>query len=91
VNPRDRQWRFHERSNGNRRRFIRAGDGNGVRRRSLSPGADAPKTAQTAGLQAYLKHTYEDIVHLLHNKCTMRICKGIYVEDEAYLIDKGDV
>ena len=38
-------------------------------------------------LQAYLKRTYEDIEPLLRNKCTMRICKGIYVEDEVYLVE----
>jgi proline dehydrogenase len=40
-------------------------------------------------LQAYLKRTYEYIEHLLRNKCTMRICKGIYVEDEAHLVESA--
>ncbi|MFM0280754.1 L-proline dehydrogenase [Burkholderia sp. GAS332] len=38
-------------------------------------------------LQAYLKRTYEDIDHLLHKKSTLRICKGIYVEDQVHLVD----
>lgn len=40
-------------------------------------------------LQAYLKRTYEDIEHLLRNKCTMRICKGIYMEDQVHLVDRA--
>ncbi|MFM0206188.1 proline dehydrogenase family protein [Paraburkholderia sediminicola] len=38
-------------------------------------------------LQAYLKRTYEDIDHLLRRKSTLRICKGIYVEDQVHLVD----
>ncbi|NPT42276.1 L-proline dehydrogenase [Paraburkholderia sp. 1N] len=38
-------------------------------------------------LQAYLKRTYEDIDHLLRKKSTLRICKGIYVEDQVHLVD----
>lgn len=38
-------------------------------------------------LQAYLKRTYQDIDHLLRKKSTMRICKGIYVEDQVLLVD----
>lgn len=38
-------------------------------------------------LQAYLKRTYEDIDHLLRKRSTMRICKGIYVEDQVHLVD----
>lgn len=40
-------------------------------------------------LQAYLKRTYEDIEYLLRKKCTMRICKGIYVEDQAHLVERA--
>jgi len=38
-------------------------------------------------LQAYLQRTYKDIDHLLRNNSTLRICKGIYVEDQAHLVD----
>ncbi|WP_434113938.1 proline dehydrogenase family protein [Paraburkholderia caffeinilytica] len=40
-------------------------------------------------LQAYLKRTYEDIEYLLRKKCTMRICKGIYVEDQVHLVERA--
>jgi proline dehydrogenase len=38
-------------------------------------------------LQAYLQRTYEDIEPLLRNQSPLRICKGIYVEDRAHLVD----
>jgi proline dehydrogenase len=41
-------------------------------------------------LQAYLKRTYEDIAPLLRNKRTVRICKGIYVEDDAHLVERAN-
>ena len=37
-------------------------------------------------LQAYLRRTYDDIEPLLRSKSTMRICKGIYVEDDVHLV-----
>ena len=40
-------------------------------------------------LQAYLKRTYEDIEHLLRNKSTLRICKGIYAEDQVHLVERA--
>jgi proline dehydrogenase len=38
-------------------------------------------------LQAYLKRTYQDIDRLLKKQTSLRICKGIYVEDCAHLVD----
>ncbi|WP_319000616.1 proline dehydrogenase family protein [Burkholderia sp. AU30198] len=38
-------------------------------------------------LQAYLKRTNDDIVPLLERKSRMRICKGIYAEANAHLVD----
>ncbi|WP_144152783.1 proline dehydrogenase family protein [Paraburkholderia sp. BCC1885] len=38
-------------------------------------------------LQAYLRRTYEDIGPLLHERNTLRICKGIHVEDRSHLVD----
>jgi len=37
-------------------------------------------------LQAYLKRTYQDIVELARPNNSLRICKGIYAEDDRYLI-----
>lgn len=37
-------------------------------------------------LQAYLKRTYQDIEVLTRKKSTLRICKGIYVEDRSHLV-----
>ena len=50
---------------------------NGLRARSTSVGL---------ALQAYLQRTYEDIEPLVEQGCTLRICKGIYVEDHAHLV-----
>jgi proline dehydrogenase len=38
-------------------------------------------------LQAYLQRTYQDIELLLRNPSPLRICKGIYVEDRAHLVN----
>jgi proline dehydrogenase len=38
-------------------------------------------------LQAYLQRTYQDIEPLLRNQSPLRICKGIYLEDRAHLVD----
>jgi proline dehydrogenase len=40
-------------------------------------------------MQAYLKRSYEDIDVLLRGKRTLRICKGIYVEDQVHLVDRA--
>lgn len=37
-------------------------------------------------LQAYLKRTYQDIELLVRETSTLRICKGIYVEDRSHLV-----
>ncbi|MFP3248506.1 MAG: proline dehydrogenase family protein [Paraburkholderia sp.] len=37
-------------------------------------------------LQAYLKRTYEDIGQLPHVRSTVRICKGIYMENPVHLV-----
>jgi proline dehydrogenase len=37
-------------------------------------------------LQAYLKRTYQDVAELARPQNSLRICKGIYVEEERYLI-----
>ncbi|KQB60389.1 MULTISPECIES: proline dehydrogenase family protein [Acidovorax] len=37
-------------------------------------------------LQAYLRRTYEDIEPLVREASTLRICKGIYVEDRSHLV-----
>ena len=37
-------------------------------------------------LQAYLHRTYEDIEPLVRDASTLRICKGIYVEDRSHLV-----
>lgn len=38
-------------------------------------------------LQAYLQRTYGDIERLTLGQSSLRICKGIYVEDKSYLVD----
>lgn len=38
-------------------------------------------------LQAYLLRTYQDIELLVTDRSSMRICKGIYLEDRSYLVD----
>lgn len=38
-------------------------------------------------LQAYLKRTYQDIEPLLGSHNNLRLCKGIYVEDKAHLVE----
>jgi proline dehydrogenase len=38
-------------------------------------------------LQAYLKRTYQDIEPLLGRHNNLRLCKGIYVEDKAHLVE----
>jgi proline dehydrogenase len=40
-------------------------------------------------LQAYLKRTYGDIERLLRKTSTVRICKGIYVEDHVHLVERA--
>lgn len=37
-------------------------------------------------LQAYLKRTYQDIEVLTRETSTLRICKGIYVEERSHLV-----
>ena len=37
-------------------------------------------------LQAYLKRTYQDIELLTRETSTLRICKGIYVEERSHLV-----
>ncbi|RFB71161.1 MULTISPECIES: proline dehydrogenase family protein [unclassified Herbaspirillum] len=37
-------------------------------------------------LQAYLKRTYQDVAELARPDSSLRICKGIYAEDEQHLI-----
>lgn len=41
-------------------------------------------------VQAYLKRTYADIGPLLCGHSRLRICKGIYNEDSAHLVDGAD-
>jgi proline dehydrogenase len=38
-------------------------------------------------LQAYLQRTYQDIEALVSKKSHLRICKGIYLEERAHLVD----
>lgn len=38
-------------------------------------------------LQAYLKRTYQDIDLLLKKQTSLRICKGIYIEDRTHLVE----
>lgn len=38
-------------------------------------------------LQAYLKRTYQDIEVLTREPNTLRLCKGIYVEERTHLVD----
>ncbi|MCH8621403.1 proline dehydrogenase family protein [Undibacterium sp. TS12] len=38
-------------------------------------------------LQAYLLRTYQDIESLVAARSSMRLCKGIYLEDRSYLVD----
>ncbi len=38
-------------------------------------------------LQAYLQRTYQDIEPLLLGKSSLRICKGIYLEDRLHLVE----
>jgi proline dehydrogenase len=38
-------------------------------------------------LQAYLQRTYQDIEPLLGQQTSLRICKGIYVEERRHLVD----
>lgn len=40
-------------------------------------------------LQAYLRRTYQDLEPLLREASTLRICKGIYAEDRAHLVDNA--
>ncbi|WP_408465643.1 proline dehydrogenase family protein [Paraburkholderia fungorum] len=40
-------------------------------------------------LQAYLKRTYADTDRLLRKTSTVRICKGIYVEDRSHLVERA--
>lgn len=40
-------------------------------------------------LQAYLLRTYQDIEPLLREASTLRICKGIYVEDRSHLVHEA--
>jgi proline dehydrogenase len=38
-------------------------------------------------LQAYLQRTYQDVETLVRKKRQLRICKGIYLEEHAHLVD----
>jgi proline dehydrogenase len=38
-------------------------------------------------LQAYLRRTYQDLEVLARERSTLRICKGIYVEERSHLVD----
>lgn len=38
-------------------------------------------------LQAYLLRTYQDIEPLVHNRNSVRICKGIYLEEQSQLVE----
>ncbi|QTN26199.1 proline dehydrogenase family protein [Rhodoferax sp. AJA081-3] len=40
-------------------------------------------------LQAYLRRTYQDIESLAHARNTLRLCKGIYREEAAHLVDNA--
>ncbi|MFZ6658091.1 proline dehydrogenase family protein [Undibacterium sp. TJN19] len=40
-------------------------------------------------LQAYLQRTYQDLDSLLLTRSSLRICKGIYLEDRSHLVDKA--
>jgi proline dehydrogenase len=40
-------------------------------------------------LQAYLQRTYQDIEPLLGDGSSLRICKGIYLEDRSHLVDQA--
>ncbi len=40
-------------------------------------------------LQAYLQRTYQDIETLARSGTTLRICKGIYVEERSHLVDQA--
>ena len=40
-------------------------------------------------VQAYLQRTYEDIELLVRDKSTLRICKGIYLENRVHLVSNA--
>ena len=40
-------------------------------------------------LQAYLRRTYQDIELLLRHGNSLRICKGIYLEERSHLVDEA--
>lgn len=40
-------------------------------------------------LQAYLRRTYQDIGPLLCHGNSLRLCKGIYLEDRSHLVDEA--
>jgi proline dehydrogenase len=56
--------------------------------RTLDLFAEAEAIGADVGiaLQAYLRRTYSDIAPLQRRKSRLRICKGIYAEDEAHLV-----
>jgi proline dehydrogenase len=41
-------------------------------------------------LQAYLQRTYQDIEPLLQGKSSLRLCKGIYLEDRLHLVEGAE-
>jgi proline dehydrogenase len=44
-------------------------------------------TNVSLALQAYLLRTYQDIEPLLQGKSSLRVCKGIYLEDRLHLVE----
>lgn len=53
----------------------------------LFQGLSARHDNVSLALQAYLQRTYQDIETLVSKKSHLRICKGIYMEDRAHLVD----
>lgn len=53
----------------------------------LFQGLTARHDNVSLALQAYLQRTYQDIETLVCEKSQLRICKGIYLEERAHLVD----
>lgn len=51
--------------------------------------AKARVSSVSLALQAYLRRTYQDIEPLLHPANSLRICKGIYLEERSHLVDEA--
>jgi proline dehydrogenase len=53
----------------------------------LFQGLTARHDNVSLALQAYLQRTYQDIETLVCKRSQLRLCKGIYLEDRAHLVD----